>query len=100
MPGPDGHMMMPPHSMGQNGPMHPPPPHMAGMPMGHAPNGPGMMPPPPPHHIHMEMQHIHQQLNHLFNQPQNPQIQQQVRLHLLSYSIFPQSAVVIAVGTG
>jgi hypothetical protein len=35
--------------------------------------------PPPPHHLQMEMQHIHQQLNHLYNQPQNPQIQQQVR---------------------
>jgi hypothetical protein len=48
-------------------PMHP------GMRM---PMGPqGMM----PHPIQMEMQRLHQQLNHLYAQPPNPQIQAQVR---------------------
>ena len=55
---------------------------------GPRPGGPGMPPHlgppghlmPPPHPIQLEMQHIHQQLNHLFSQnpQQNPQIQQQV----------------------
>jgi hypothetical protein len=48
------------------------------------PMGPqGMM--PPPHPIQMEMQHLHQQLNHLYNQPQNPQIQQQVGRLFIQY---------------
>jgi hypothetical protein len=53
---------------------------MPGVPGGQGPppQGPGMMPPGPPHHVQMEIQHISQQLNHLYNQPQNPQIQQQV----------------------
>ena len=74
MPGPgpmghpmDGQMGMS-HGMMRPG-MHP------GMRM---PMGPGGMM-PPPHPIQMEMQHLHQQLNHLYNQPPNPQIQLQVR---------------------
>ena len=84
--GPDGHMMRMPGPIGHpmdgqmgmnHGIMRPGmPPMHPGMRM---PMGPqGMM--PPPHPIQMEMQHLHQQLNHLYNQPQNPQIQQQVRI--------------------
>ena len=65
MMGPRG--PMDPRVMGPRGPMDP---RMMG------PRGPM----PPPHPIQMEMQHIHQQLNHLHSQnPQeNPQIQEQV----------------------
>ena len=82
--GPQGMMQrpgMPPGPMNYPGPMRMPMPGGPGGPMpgGPAPpQGPGMMPPGPPHHVQMEMQHISQQLNHLYNQPQNPQIQQQV----------------------
>ena len=50
--------------IGSNGPMRPMGP-------------PGMM--PPPHPIQMEMHNIRGQLNHLYSQPPNPQIQQQVK---------------------
>ena len=81
--GPEGHMMRMPNQMGHpmDGPMGMNPGMMRpGMPMHpgmRMPMGPqGMM--RQPHPIQMEMQHIHQQLNHLYNQPQNPQLQQQV----------------------
>ena len=51
--------------MGPHGPMRPMGP-------------PGMM--PPPHPIQMEMHNIRGQLNHLYSQPPNPQIQQQVNV--------------------
>merc|ERR1712008_267458 len=66
---PDGSMRpMDPRMMGPRGPMDP---RMMG------PRGPM----PPPHPIQMEMQHIHQQLNHLHSQnPQeNPRVQEQIK---------------------
>ena len=48
------------------------------------PNGPMPMPMPPPNHpIMMEMQALHQHLQGLYQQPQNPQTQQKVIFHLL-----------------
>lgn len=82
---PDGHMIPDPHMMRMpvhpmDGPMGMMRPGMGPMPMHpgmRMPMGPqGMM--RPPHPIQMEIQHIHQQLNHLFSQPQNSQVQQQV----------------------
>ena len=84
--GPDGHMMRMPNQMGHpmDGPMGMSPGMMR---PGMGPMHPGMrMPMGPqgmmgaPHPIQMEIQHIHQQLNHLYNQPQNPQLQQQVSI--------------------
>jgi len=87
--GPDPHMMrMPGHPM--DGPMGMMRPGMGPMPMHpgmRMPMGPqGMM--RPPHPIQMEIQHIHQQLNHLFSQPQNSQVQQQVKLGKLISASF------------
>ena len=87
---PDGSRMPMPPQMGQQGmmqrpgmpQMNYPGPMRMPMPSGPGgqvpPQGPGMMPPGPPHHVQMEIQHISQQLNHLYQQPQNPQVQQQV----------------------
>ena len=85
--GPDGSQMAMAPQMSQQGMMQRPGmppmgyPGQMRMPMQGGPGnqqGPGMMPPGPPHHYQMEIQHISQQLNHLYNQPQSPQVQQQV----------------------
>ena len=89
--GPQGMMQrpgMPPGPMNYPGPMRMPMQGGPGGPPGGPPQGPGMMPPGPPHHVQMEMQHISQQLNHLYNQPQNPQIQQQVFQFMVYYNFY------------
>ena len=79
--GPDGRPMGPP--IGPDGrPMGPGGPRMM---MG--PNGP--MPMPPPNHpIMMEMQALHQHLQGLYQQPQNPQLQQKVNLKFFLFYSF------------
>ena len=72
--GPDGRPMGPPMMMGPNGPMARPPPN---------------------HPIMMEMQALDKHLRGLYQQPQNPDTQQQVInmesycLHILIFSRMP-----------